>query len=139
MSSSAVRLTRFKLPKIKFSLTGEELLVIFMSAFMSYILYVFVGKPVYWPLFVGQLVVGVWAYTILNQYTLKERMSTGGKNKRVFFSENFITDLVFFLLGNIAGFFFCAITYGDGPIRLFTSIIISLGMRCLARTLYYHQ
>jgi hypothetical protein len=139
MSSSAIRLTRFKIPKIKFPLTREELLVIFLSSFTSYILDGFRGKFVYWPLFLAMLFVGVWSYTILNTYTIKEMLSTGAKKKKLFFSENFTTDLLFYLFGNVAGFVFTALLMGDGPVHLITTLFISMGMRCLARWLYYNQ
>jgi hypothetical protein len=138
MTARTLTLTRskFKIPKFKFALSNEEMLVIFMCYFTYYIDRIYYNTFIYWPLLLGELYVYVWAIMILQNYTKKEKMSTGKNDKHEFFSDSFCTDLLLIVFALGAGYVVTNMVNGDSSLRLFTTILSCCFPRILLRYFY---
>ncbi|MGL4758161.1 MAG: hypothetical protein ACRCXZ_02410, partial [Patescibacteria group bacterium] len=127
---------RFKLPNFKFPLSNEEMIVICFSAFVNYPMR-FITQPITIVILnIVMLILGVWSYSILSGYTVKEKLSINGENNYKFFSQNFVSDLIACVIGVSMGFGLCCL-FQPIQVSLFViHLLTSIGIRCFARYFY---
>ncbi len=131
--------TRFKLPKFKFPLTQEEMLVIGLYAFLSKAINGFTNDGIRTLLTVALIVLMFWDINIMVRYSRTDKMTTGkySKSDNKFFSPNFINDLMVALpcvfLGDLTASLLLA-QYGTFGLY---AISVKLITKLLLRYLYF--
>jgi hypothetical protein len=104
MESVALQTSKFKIPKFKFPLTYEEMIVIFTHSFIAEIMVMYKNTTFFYFLLIVSVFLAQWTFNIMKSYTLKEAIAIEKQKKEVFLSPNFITDMCCYLSGSLIGF-----------------------------------